>query len=321
MPLGKKIQDCVPPVSKDLALDVCQDTVETDSFVNRCVDAVTDSLKVSVGLFTQMHREQLAQVFFSMRHTHRSIHDLLTNTHENPKSVDARPLVRCQVETLFAICLICEQPLWIETYLKNGWKAQYLYHLVMTQQCRDLPRFIAELDRHVDALEAMRNLAEVSEEEKATIDADELGTPLPSGFQRKRISNFPTPGGVLAKIKRDDTKRMLLRIYPEYQFLCTYVHASPHGRCFRGLFDRRSPFQPDFTSGQLEEMFAKEIAAPAIMLDLLSIAQCCCEFVPIYPFDVELRAILTKTWNVLLEKTMIGRAIWDLRTKNLLQSL
>jgi hypothetical protein len=165
----------------------------------------------------------------------------------------------------------------------------------------------------------LRKLAGVTDEEKATIDESELGTPLPPGFNPKPIPNFPTPGGIIRQIRNANRRKMLLRLYPEYQFLCTYVHASPHSRCYRALFDKRQSFgQQLFTSGQLEKMFMKEIAAPAILLDLLSVAQSCSEFVSIYPDDVELRRVLSEAWDALLDNTLIARAVWGLHTRELL---
>ena len=318
MILGKKIRDCVPRIATDLPESVVQCAVETDQLVNKCVDRVTDSLKQPAAQYTEMHRGHLAQMFFSMRHTHFTIRKLLQEE-QHPTNVDAMPLARCQLETLFAICLIVEQPNFMDAYLKHGWKMQYLYHLVLVEQCRDLPRLRANLDVCVQALDGMRKLACVTDEEKATIDESEIGTPLPAGFNRKPIPKFPAPGEVITRIQNANRQKMLLRLYPEYQFLCTYVHASPHGRSFRALFDKRQPFgEKLFTSGQLEEMFMKEIAAPAILLDLLSLAQCCAEFVSVYPRDVELRGVLSEAWGALLDNTLIGRAVWELHTKQLL---
>jgi hypothetical protein len=73
-----------------------------------------------------------------------------------------------------------------------------------------------------------------------------------------------------------------------------------------------------FTSGELENMFQKEIAGPAIWVDFLSIVQSATEMVVIYPGDIELRRAVTDAWSVLAERTIIGRAVWEFRSKKLL---
>ena len=111
---------------------------------------------------------------------------------------------------------------------------------------------------------------------------------------------------------------MLSRLYFEYQFLCSFVHFSTHPRTFKGFFDDREPFGRLFTTGQLGEMFQKEIAGPAIWIDFLSIVQCAAEMVSIYPGDIELRRAVTEAWAVLAERTIMGRAVWEFRAKRLL---
>ena len=167
-------------------------------------------------------------------------------------------------------------------------------------------------------LEELRKLAGVSDDEKATIRSDQLGEPLPTGMLSKPIQQFPTPGVALRIIREPDRKRMLSRLYLEYQFLCSFVHFSTHPRTFKGLFDDREPFGRMFTTGQLENMFQKEIAGPAIWVDFLSIVQSAAEMVVIYPGDIELRRAVTDAWSVLAERTIIGRAVWEFRSKKLL---
>ena len=73
-----------------------------------------------------------------------------------------------------------------------------------------------------------------------------------------------------------------------------------------------------FTAEQLESMFQKEIAGPAIWVDFLSIVQSAAELVALYPADVELRRAVTDAWVLLSERTIMGRAVWDFRAKKLL---
>jgi hypothetical protein len=158
----------------------------------------------------------------------------------------------------------------------------------------------------------------VTPDERQTIEAEELGRPLPAGVAATCIAPFPTPKGVIARLVDADRKKMLLRLYPEYTFLCGFVHFSPAGVILASLLDPRQPFRAMFTSGQIEEMFQKEIAGPALWFDVLSIVQCCSELLDLYPSHVELARCCVDAWKPLSENTFIGRVIWKLRARKLL---
>jgi hypothetical protein len=167
-------------------------------------------------------------------------------------------------------------------------------------------------------LEELRKLAGVTDQEKATIRSEQLAEPPPQGMVSAPIGQFPTPGVALRFIRDPDRKRMLRRLYFEYQSLCEFVHFSTHPRSFKGIFDSREPYGRAFTAGQLESMFQREIAGPAIWIDFLSIVQSAAELIVLYPADVELRRAAIDAWTVLEERTIIGRAVWQFRAKKLL---
>jgi len=302
-----RIKDFATPNQKDIDLDARFDAPKVDAIVNRCVAKVTESLKTQTKQFSDVDRGHLTQLFFSMKNTHLAIRKLLEQEDKSPISVSAMPLVRIQLETLFAVVLIVEQPETFPLYLKDGWKRLYVRHLWFREESRGLPRITEGLNHVEPSLEAMRILAGVSDEEKLTIDVEELGMAPPPGFQPKPIRWFPTPGDVLDRIADPARKRMLARLLPEYEFLCS--------------FDRRQPFAAMFTTGQREEMFQKEIAGPALWLGLLSIVQSCCELVPVYPADLDLLATLTEAWKTVHDLSLIGRKVWELRAKRLLGAL
>jgi hypothetical protein len=316
-----RIKDFATPNQKDIDLDARFDAPKADAIVNRCVAQVTESLKTQTKQFSDVDRGHLAQLFFSMKNTHLAIRKLLEQEHNSPIGVSAMPLVRIQIETLFAVVLVVEQPETFPLYLKDGWKRLYVRHLWFREESKGLARITEGLSHVEPFLEGMRILAGVSDEEKLTIDVEEMGVVPPSGFQLKPIRWFPTPGDVLDRIKDPERKRMLARLLPEYEFLCSFVHVSPHSKVFPALFDHRQPFGAMFTTGQREEMFQKEIAGPALWLGLLSIVQSCCELVPIYPLDINLVAVLTNAWKTVHDLSLIGRKVWELRAKKLLGAL
>ncbi len=81
-----------------------------DGPIARCILRATEALasKLPNG-FDDFQREHLCEILRSMKWTHNSVRELLRNE-IHPSSVDAMPLVRVQIETLYAICLMVEQP-------------------------------------------------------------------------------------------------------------------------------------------------------------------------------------------------------------------
>jgi hypothetical protein len=321
MSLRFPVRDCAFPASADFNPDAEYDVLKLDSFINKSVARVTDALKAESHKFSEDQRGHLSQIFFSMRQTHLAIRSLLEHEDKDPRSASAMPLVRIQLETLFGVCLIVERPDALSVYLKDGWKKVFVRNLLLKQECSGLKNLSEALDEQDRYLEGMRVLAGVTNEEKLTIEADELGVPVPQGFERKPIRGFPTPAEVLESIQDDSCRKMLCRLYPEYELLCSFVHLSPHSRAFPAIFDQRQKFGEMFTTKQREEMFQKEIARPALWNDFISIVQSCAEFVSVYPGDMDLAATVTEAWKVVLGHTLIGNAIWQLRTKGLLGAL
>jgi len=312
-----RVRDYAYVMTTGINPDQRTDALALDVLVNRCIAAAFQTLRSPNTVFTDFQREHLGQIYKSMRTTHETIRGMLRAENESPHSVDAVPVARLQLETLYSICLVLEQPSYLDRYLKHSWKQIYVRHLLMTAECQNLPTLMQELDKQLVALEELRKLAGVSDEEKATIRSEQLGEPLPPAMSRP-IRQFPTPGAVLRKIREPDRKRMLSRLYFEYQLLCSFVHFSTQSRVFKGIFDNREPFGRMFTTNQLENMFQKEIAGPAIWVDFLSIVQSVAEMVAIYPGDIELRRAVTDAWAVLAERTIMGRAVWEYRAKKLL---
>lgn len=297
------------------------DEAQLDALANRCVSQVTDALKAESTQLSKNQRDQIIQVFYSMRHMHRAIRKLLKHGENDPISAISLALVRIQLETLYGLTFIVEKPDSLSVYMKDGWKKTYVRHLLMKEEGRGLPRVHDALSKAEPSLEGMRKLCGVTDEEKLTVESEELDVILPTGFVPQPIPQFPTPAFVIRRISDSDRKKMLSRLYPEYQYLRSFVHLSPHSSIFPVIFDKRQSVSDLFTTGQKEKAFHLEISGPANWLGLLSIVQSCSEFVSIYPTDLELIATLTQTWKILLKNYLLAQKLWELRTKRLLGAL
>ena len=297
------------------------DVQRFDKLVNRCVAVATTAFNTPAGNYTDFERWHFAQIFTSMRHSHRSVRNLAAKGCDNPESVDSLVIARAQVECVFTVYLLLEKPEMLTVFLKDSWKKKYIRYLIERHECRKLPRFREFLDeKAVPLLEGLRQLLKISDEEKQTIAAELLGTAPPASGP-KPIRLFPTPKRVLNQIASPEKKAVLARLYPEYAWLCSFVHGSPESTLNKCMFDKRSKYFDLFSSGQREDAWRKEVGQKAVLLSVLSVAVCTAELVELYPADVELRGAAGVAWGELADFSLLAQSLWHRRLKKLLQVL
>jgi hypothetical protein len=159
----------------------------------------------------------------------------------------------------------------------------------------------------------------ITEIERLTVDNEQLGTPLPSGVSPQKIKAFPTPGKAVLNIAPGDRRRMLERLYPEYAELSSFTHALPHSNLLKGLLDSRSLHRKLFTDDQAKDTSVKDVTERAIIMSLISIIQCAAEVTERCPNDLDLMAGVTEAWKSFSEDSLLGKTIWEIRTKKLLR--
>ena len=118
-------------------------------------------------------------------------------------------LARLQLEGLYTMCLLIEKAEYVDRFVKEAWKRQYVSYLLMREEMKNLDRFI---EAQSDVLELSRLLKlaavwKVTKAERLTIEYDELEKPQPAGFDRAPIRSFPTPGGVIDELPRGTKAR------------------------------------------------------------------------------------------------------------------
>ena len=136
------IRDCISSIDADIDLEARWNAADADASVNRCVAAATESLKSDTPRLEVGKRVHLHQILISMKHAHRAVRELLRHEGREPLAVNVMTLVRTQVETLYALCLIIEQPSALDGYLKDGWKKLFVRHIKMRGECSSLPRVV-----------------------------------------------------------------------------------------------------------------------------------------------------------------------------------
>ncbi len=312
-----KIRDYKHPVTSDIDPTTTVDADELDRSVNSCVARATEALNSIASNYSDRDRGEISLVFRAMQSTHKSIRILLKEE-SKPTSVDALPLARVQLESLYAICLMLEDPKWVRVYVKDGWKKLYKQALLQKEETKGLSRWVSSLNQRQPHIDNFTHICGVTEAERRTVEKEELGIPLPSGMVEEKIDTFPTPGKVIRKIKVPRRKQMLIRLYAEYEHFSSYVHGLPNAMDIKASFGK---YKDRFSTKQKEAVFHKEIADPSLYLSCLSVVQSASELISLYPSDIELRAIVTQAWNLLSNHSLIGKIFWDIRAKSLLGSI
>ena len=268
--------------------------------------------------YTEFQRETIQTVYSSMLSTHRLIRKVLAAGWQNPESIDALALARGPLEGLYTLCLMFENASWVDGYLKDGWKKQYVRLLLECEETKNLPRFNEFCTKLAPRnLNALRQFHGITDAQVATINHKELGTPMPEGIAKEDISRFPSPSNVINRLGEGTNKRkMLERLYPEYVFLCTFAHGLPTALLLKMMFNKDAPIQVD--DEKLKDTFHRQVEQPAYTTSLISLIQGSAELLTLYPVDVELSATVVKAWETLSKEMLLGKAIWNIRTKKLL---
>jgi hypothetical protein len=278
-----------------------------------------DALKKPLPGYDELQRFILEEVLASMQVTHRTIIAILSICEGKPETVDTLTLARMQLEGLYNFCLMLESPQFVDRYLKDGWKKRYVDLLLQQEEMKNLPRF-DEFNNVLGPkfLEEGRMHYRITDIEKMTIDNEQLGVPLPTGMKPEKIQSFPTPGRAINETSPGDRRRMLERLYPEYGDLSSFTHGLPHSNILKGLLSPRSLHRRLFTEKQAKDSGAKDVTERAFIVSLMSIIQCAAELTEKYPADVNLVAGVVEAWKSFSEDTLLGKAIWEIRTRRLL---
>ena len=135
------VSTCAYRHTSDIDVNARFDANEWERLMNVCVVRATSALEVPAPGYDDMHRHHLGNVFKSMAATHRTIRKLLADAEpDTPEGVDVLPLARLQLEGLYTVCLMLEGSRWVDAYLQDHWRKQYIKFLLMRAETETLPR-------------------------------------------------------------------------------------------------------------------------------------------------------------------------------------
>jgi hypothetical protein len=316
--MGKiRAVDVAWPNTQDIDVHRHLDAPALDAHVKLCASAVTNALKSTPPGYTPDQAAHMGWMFDAMRFTHSTIRNLVAKGANSPECVDSLALARQQLEALYSMCLMVEDAKFVDIYVKSFWRDAYAQFLLDRLERQALPRFSEYLNKTGSPLmEVLRLTSGVTDEEKATVELEELGTPLPAGMNEVKIRSFPTPRSVIDKVIDPQRKQMLMRLYPEYKRLCAYAHGSVQSWIAKTAFWEKSPLRKMHTDGERQTKYEKEIVDPAFLFSFLPTVQSSCEVATLYPNDVELKKVAIGAWNVLSEMNLLSKIIWEIRGKS-----
>jgi hypothetical protein len=293
-----------------------------DQSLGVCVARAVKALDLALGSHTEFHRKNIVPLLESMKATHWTIKKVLGFGKDDPQSVDALALARLPVEGLYGLCLMFEDARWIDIYLRDDWRKQYRLFLLQREETKNLPRFdeFNQKDGPTN-VEGLRTLLGITEAQRATIELRELGIAMPRGMKIEEIPRFPTPGKALTHVPAGGRRRMLERMYPEYERLCSFAHGMPTANLFKAMFNKYSQYQAFHSPDVLADTFHREVAERSYLLSLISIVQATAELTTLYPANIDLKAAVVEAWKHIAEGTMLGQTIWSIRTKDLLGAI
>jgi hypothetical protein len=280
--------------TQDIDLDGQKSAGKWESLATVCISRARDALKQPTGTYTKVHRDTISDLLKAMLVTQGSIGKLPQGGSESPQSVDALALARLQLEGLFAICLLTEGSAWVDTFLRDAWKKQFIRYLLSHYETEYLPRFdpnalVPELSRLVK----FQGVCSVSLAQMHTVQHQQTGMPMPAGMQEERIPDFPTPGWIIGKLPAGSKRRMLERLHLDYVYLCSYAHGLQAANMAKLVYDERSPERQLFTEAEVEDKFQQEVNTYARAYSFLSIVQSVAELMALYPSDMDLVAAVS----------------------------
>jgi hypothetical protein len=313
------VQKIAHVIDHDLDITQSYDVATLDEHVYTCISLSRSAIEVGkLAGYSDYEKAHIWNFIEGMRYSHKSIRKLLKGE-QSASAVDALAIARLQLENLFTICFLLQSAENVRLFLKNAWKKKYVRFLLHRAEHIRLSRFDEYYNNTgLEMLDKLQGVSFVSDEERRTIDIQQLGYPFGPKPQVVRMEGFPTPAQVVKKITNPDQKQMLARLNSEYEFLCSFAHGDGESVLFRTVADKRSPFQSLHMTSEIEKFYQEQVLEPPILYSALSSILVATEVAASFPSEVELRARLGEAWNFLTKSSLSVVSAWETRAKKVL---
>ncbi len=273
---------------------------------------------------TETFNSLMDVVFRGYLSTHKSIRLLLRESKSDPDyAADAMSLVREQVEKVFLITLLLDDPnRWVSVYLKDDWRRFYEYEVLLNEEERkDLSGH--QSDERTKIVEILRKNANISPLEKEYIEF-KYNNPrahLPAHLQGAQVDPFPTPGQVKDLMVNKSAEEFLTRWHKEYKRICGFSHVGLD----KGQITAMRVVRNRLLDSAKETFLELEIVLPAITTSYVAAASACTEaykYLQRYDQNISRTAMLLDAllnfWGTLREQSLLAKVFWDISAKNVL---
>ncbi len=299
------------------------------------VNRVINAMEKASGVDSEF-RSTISLLLQSLLYTHKSIIVLLRHGNEErydpgaeekdrarldmTLSADAMSLLREQLEKVFVVALLCDDPArWTKAYLMDDLRRFYEQYLTQRDEMKDLPRSKQFYD--VIAPEMLEQFRQRVNIQAGELEAIEYRYYNPKGALPNHLQPyidatrlFPTPGAIKASVA-DPAKPFLERLHKEYKFVNGYNHAGMLKIQLLAMSDRRYGVNVD--EAYKETFYQKEVLLPAVWTSYIAGVCACTEVLKFIPGNVEVLGALTMFWESLRRGALLARAMWELRGKTM----
>lgn len=278
--------------------------------------------------------------------THESIRVLLRRAYrrgEYPVVADAVSLVREQVEKIFTIALLLQNPpQWIKIYLRSDYRRHYEEWLLRKEELGHLPRHQNYLHNLYPAfLEQIRTpvasvrvgpeiLVSRFAERALKYDWDNPGGPKPAWFTRRmkmrapkdrrsvngyltEYFEFPTPGRAASKITNALRRTFLYRWHKEYKYLCAYTHVALGKISLQTLAELKHR-----DAAEMAKDVGEKQAERALFTSYAATATACALAIVSVHSDYGAKAELREFWEELAGASLLVSPFWNMYIKRIL---
>jgi len=286
--------------------------------INRTANAI-ESLSIGGD---SLNGRILADIYRGFLTSHKAIHLLISKKEEDTViAIEAMSLAREQVESLFTVCLLLDNPLhWFMVYKKDSWSLAYRRYLLTKHECEKLPSWKEYINKTApNYLAKLEKLYGITCEEKEAIEFkfNNPNEKLPPHLKNKLPEPFPTAGRAKGHIKNTSLKDCLERWYQEYQYLSGYSHGHMVKPLGLSILESR---ELNISEEEKQKYYENELE-PSLTVSYVSSASVCAESCPLLDYNIEVIEALTNLWNELTELSLLGKLFWNIRIRNLLGAI
>jgi len=271
--------------------------------------------------------------------THKSIRILLRRAYREPDKRligDAASLVREQVEKLFIIALLLENPpKWIRQYMRSALKTDLMEFLLDKDEHSDKPRYKAHLRKYYPKYLKSGQRPVVPGQKRVTIVSDfairalKYNLEFPSGpepewfkkvIKRRKTGrkqqlrsyvrnyfDFPTPGQVASLVDSQTLKPFLYRWHKEYSYICQYTHVAFGKMMLPALAEYK-----DWKHVEMVDTYGQKLAARVLFTSHTAAASACALISGAILNDFGAKNDLRDYWEQLHTRSLPAKAFWKL---------